>query len=174
MIQIKETCARKAALEIADVMDAQGGEWIVNAIDDEGYIMARVGSRYAGMLERSGSPSLAGPFNARWKVLFIANDLQEAKGAGNVKLARKVETASRRMYRSKTNRRSRNTVMMHVAMVLAKQPLSTDALAEKVGVDEQAIRNALRRLVHTGRVQRGRKVADQRRGGVRWLYEALA
>lgn len=153
-------------------MDAQGGEWIVNAVDDEGYIMARVGSIYAGMLQRSGSPSLAGPFSARWKIVFIAADLQEAKSQHSAKMARKVETAARRLYRSKKVRRSRNTVMMHVTMALAPKPITSDVIAEKIGVDEQCVRNALRRLMRGGTVRRGRNVLVG--GRARPLYEAVA
>lgn len=167
MIQIKEVAADKAALLIADVMDDKGGEWIVNCVDDEGYIMARVGSRYAGMLERSGA-TLAGPFNARWKIVFIAADLQETKPSGNARIARKAETAARRMYRTKSRPRSRSTVMMHVALALAEQPMSADVIAERIGTDQQTVRNALRRMMHGGMVRRGRKV------GIRSMYEAVA
>jgi hypothetical protein len=173
VIHITEVAADKAALQIADVMDDKGGQWLVNSVDDEGYIMARVGSPFANRLQRSGA-TLAGPFNARWKIVFIAADLQEAKCVGNIKIARKAETAARRMYRGKTIRRSRNTVMMHVALALSASPLTSDAIAERIGVDEQAVRNALRRLMHVGTVRRGRKVPDGGVGGVRSLYEAVA
>jgi len=169
MIQITETVADKAALQIADVMDDKGGEWIVNPVEDEGYVMARVGSPFANRLQRSGA-SLAGPFNARWKIVFIAADLQDAKCTGNVKIARKAATAARRMYRTTKTPRSRNTVMMHVALALAARPLTSDVIAERIGVSEQAVRNALRRLMRGGTG----KVPDGGRGGVRSLYEAIA
>ena len=52
-----------AAREIMQHMESHGGEWIVNAVEDEGYVMAKVGTLPGKRLSRSCSPSLCGPFS---------------------------------------------------------------------------------------------------------------
>ena len=157
MIQIKETEPGLAAHEIADVMAAQGGEWYVNAIDDEGYIMARMGSRYAGMLQRSGSPSLVGPLNAGWKLSFIAGDLGDAKRlSGAVDTQPPVNEAT--------------TVKM--AKVLRNGPMTVVAAANILGLPKRTALTVITRLVGRGMAKRTGKVVTGRSGRNPCLYEA--
>ena len=157
MIQIKETEPGRAAHEIADAMAAHGGEWIVNAIDDEGYIMARVGSRYAGMLQRSGSPTLAGPFNARWKLSFIAGDLRDAKRQGSpIDTQPPVDSSA----------------VAKMAKVLRNGPMTAVAAANILGMHKRTALTVITRLVGRGMARRTGKVVTGRSGRNPCLYEA--
>jgi len=62
-IHITTTAPEQAAVEIMRHMESHGGQWIVNAVEDEGYVMARVGTLCGKRLNRSCSPSLCGPFS---------------------------------------------------------------------------------------------------------------
>ncbi|TPG50173.1 hypothetical protein EAH75_01360 [Rhodanobacter glycinis] len=157
MIQIKETGPYRAAHEIAGVMIAQGGEWIVNAIDDEGYIMARVGSRYADMLQRSGSPSLVGPFNAKWKLSFIAGDLRDAQRLGGV-----VDTQAP----------ADQATTVKMAKVLRDGPMTVVAAANILGLHQRTALTVITGLVRRGMARRTGKAVTGRSGRNPCLYEA--
>jgi hypothetical protein len=62
-IHITTTATEQAAREIMRHMESHGGEWIVNAVEDEGYVIAKVGTLEGKRLSRSFSPSLCGPFS---------------------------------------------------------------------------------------------------------------
>ena len=81
-IHITTIAPEAAAVEIMEHMQARGGEWIVNAVEDEGYVMARVGTLDGKRLERSMSPCLCGPFSAAWSMRVIRKDLKDARDGG--------------------------------------------------------------------------------------------
>lgn len=157
MIQIKETEPGRAAHEIAAVMDAQGGEWIVNAVDDEGYIMARVGSIYAGMLQRSGSPSLVGPFNAGWKLSYIASDLRDARNLDTV---------------TDTQPPVNEAVTVKMAKVLRNGPMTVVNAANILGMPKRTALTVIVRLVNRGMARRTGMIVTGRAGRNPCLYEA--
>lgn len=158
MIQIKEIEPGRAAHEIADVISAQGGEWYVNAIDDEGYIMARIGSRYADMLQRSGSPSLVGPFSAGWKLSFIASDLRDARSLDSTAVDTQPPTDS--------------AITVKMAKVLRNGPMTVVAAANMLGMPKRTALTVIIRLVGRGMAKRTGKVVTGRSGRNPCLYEA--
>src|SRR5690242_1324317 len=73
--------AEAAAILMAHMRE-HGGEWIVNAMQKEGFMAARVGTFAGRSLERSLSPCLCGPFSAKWDLGFIEADMREANEIG--------------------------------------------------------------------------------------------
>ena len=145
MIQISEVAPDKAALAIADVLDSEGGRWLVNAVEDEGFVMARVGTLEGKRLERSGSPNLAGPFGTLWRISYIAADLAAAQKAG--RRVRAIETAPR-------NRkpRSRVELIARIVDMLGVRSRGASDLARDAGVSVETLHKALRRLKESGEV----------------------
>lgn len=81
-IHITTIAPESAAVEIMEHMQARGGEWIVNAVEDEGYVMARVGTLDGKRLERSLSPCLVGPFSSAWSLACVESDLKLSRAIG--------------------------------------------------------------------------------------------
>lgn len=163
MIHITEISADKAALQIADVMDERGGQWLVNAVDDEGYIMAREGSRYGKSLARSGSPSLTGPFDARCKVSYITDDLTEAKACG-----------LRRVSQSRVNPDSvaGNVLFRRMAAMLQDGPTTATTAAKALGITPKMASITICKLVGRGLATRAGKTRTGLSGRPHFLYEA--
>ena len=143
MIQISEVAPDKAALKIADLCDERGGQWIVNAVEDEGFVAARVGYPFAQRLERSGSPNLTGPFNARWRVCDIAAHLAAAQVAG-----RSVRVITPRTCKPKT----RFELMDRIAALLSDHAHRVTDMERATGASAFSIRAALRRMKESGDV----------------------
>jgi hypothetical protein len=157
MIHITEVAADKAALQIADVMGAKGGEWLVNSVDDEGYVMARVGSPFAKQLERSGSPALVGPFSAAWKLSYIAGDLRDAQ-----RLDSEVDTQPP----------VPEAITAKMAKVLRNGPITVVEAANMLGMPQRTALTVIVRLVGRGMARRTGKVVTGRSGRNPCLYEA--
>ena len=83
MYQVRHTKAGDAAAEI--LMKMGNGWWWIHADEDEGFRMARVNSPEGDRLAKSGSPSLAGPFNRDTDLMTLANELLKAQRAEYVK-----------------------------------------------------------------------------------------
>ena len=145
MIQISEVAPDKAALKIADLCDERGGQWIVNAVEDEGFVAARVGYPFAQRLERNGSPNLAGPFNSRWLVCNIAADLAAAQVAGR---SLRVVTSRDRTRKPKT----RLELMDLIAALLSDHAHRVTDMERATGASAFSIRAALRRMKESGDV----------------------
>lgn len=148
MICIHELAADKAALVIAGLCSEKGGEWLVNAVEDEGFVAARIGSPGGGRLARSGSPHLAGPFNARWSLHVIAADLADARSAGER------SDASRR----KEVSRFRADLLTKIVRLLGTGEKRVADLANATGVCAWTVRSALAML------KRGGEITKRRRG----------
>lgn len=157
MIQIKETEPFRAAQEIAQVMQERGGEWYVNAIEDEGYLMALFGSPDGGRMERSGSPSLSGPFSARWSLPMIAADLRESKEASQFAPTERKQIAIQAM----NNRAGRNERRKMVRLALSQSPRTASELAQLLCIDVETSRNTLRKMASVGIVRRARKKSNR-------------
>jgi hypothetical protein len=145
VIHITEVAADKAALAIADLCDDKGGEWLVNAVDDEGFVAARVGYPAGRRLARSGSPNIAGPFNARWRISVIAADLAAAQEAGRPVHA--VDTSSRIR-----KPQSRYELMTRILEMLSTRQCSMSDITQATGADVEAVRPALSRLKQSGEI----------------------
>jgi hypothetical protein len=78
-IHITTNAPHKAAREIMQHMESYGGEWIVNAVEDEGYIMAKAGTLAGKRLSRSLSPSLCGPFSTNTTVDEVEGRIRIAR-----------------------------------------------------------------------------------------------
>jgi hypothetical protein len=162
MIQIKEIDPAKASLIIADELRERGGEWYVNAIDAEGFIMARMGSRYADMLLRSGSPALAGPFNDKWKLSFIASDLREAQALSRYIKPRPVDSLPI----------TEDSAAARMAKLLQRGPMTAVAAANILGIHRRTALTAICRLVNRGMARSSGRVVNGGSGRNPYLYEA--
>lgn len=145
MIQVSEVAADKAALQIADVLDSEGGRWLVNAVEDEGFVMARVGTLECKRLERSGSPNLAGPFDARWLIAYIAEELRAAQMAGRYVRAVEVTPRSRKP-------KSRVELIARILDMLTTGEKGVAYMERVTGASNWTIRATLSRLVRAGEV----------------------
>lgn len=168
-VHITDEAADRAAHLILASMLQHGGEWLVNPVEEEGYVMARVGTPFADRLQRSGA-TFVGPVDARWDAAFIEADLIEAKHGENGATKRKIRAAAKRIYRGRKIKRTRRTILSFVLQALTDKPLTADAVAEHVGISEQAAKNAIRRLKRSGRIRIGGTGSSNRRV----LYEAAA
>jgi Uncharacterized conserved protein len=143
VIQVSEVAPDKAALAIADVLDSEGGRWLVNAVEDEGFVMARVGTLEGKRLERSGSPNLAGPFGTLWRISYIAADLAAAQKAGQ-----RVRVITPRIRAPK----SRYELIERIVALLGVRQRAASDLAQATGTSVDTVRKALRRLKQSGEV----------------------
>jgi len=83
MYQVRHTKAADAAAEI--LMRMGHSWWWIHADEDEGFRMARMNSPEGDRLAKSGSPSLAGPFNRETDLFTLTRELHKSQQAEYIK-----------------------------------------------------------------------------------------
>lgn len=158
--QITDKSSDVAAEAILGLIAKHGGNWIVNAIGGDGYIVMLDGTAYAAQLKRSGSPCLCGPFG-------------EGKDHDDIKAAL---IAARGGERTKPRKEHIMTgIKARICAELRLRKLSAVEVAERVKGDKDSVRIALNKLVKQKRV---RKTGEYRRrvstGRAAVVYSAVA
>lgn len=136
-----------AALDVLGWIDRYGGEWIVNAVEDEGFIMARMGTMDAERLERSGSDSLCGVFDSSSEPESVAADLLAGREAP--------KKPRRAMVRGTTER---------VIEALRLGEATSTELAKRIGIEENVVQTTMSRLEKKYVVRKTGKMRQNKRG----------
>lgn len=136
----------QAAVEIMRHM-ARGGEWIVNAVEDEGYVMARVGTLDGKRLSRSLSPSLCGPFSASTSVDEVEGRIRIAR---RISLGVKSDSAQRE---AKAKGDDWVSPTRRAEEMLAEGPVKIADLVETIGISRGAAHKLMYRLIESKRAQ---------------------
>lgn len=164
-IEIEHKSPHRAALVLKATMDANGGEWIANAVGAEGYVVARVGSLAGKRLSRSGAAGLCGPFAATDTLPAITEHLAAGRKAYHDAYGPDtVDEPSESVY-----------LPAHEEAFHAMRDglASVDTLIKATGRSEASIKHALLRLRKEGRIE----LAVPSRGGhapTRALYRMVA
>lgn len=134
-----------AAREIMQHMESNGGEWIVNAVEKEGYILAR--GPYAKQLLRSGSRTLVGPIDATvpFDRLHGMLRLAHSKSLGEAP-RKKRPSESNRDVPIKPGTQQRAWAEMQ------KRNWTVRELADQLGVTRGIAMNAVQKLLRSRRV----------------------
>lgn len=102
-ILIAETECCRAAKRIRIRLKVRGGAWVGQAHDDGTYEMVRAGEERAQRILRSGSPCVAGTFNADVGMTDLRDALAYAR-LGEVAYKRRPKTAAERAWHAKYQR----------------------------------------------------------------------
>lgn len=130
-------------------MREQGGEWIVNAMQKEGFMAAQVGSPAGNSLERSMSPCLCGPFSALWDLGFVEADMREANEIGR---AMKTSAAGRSKPGRPRNDGEPKGDEIPVVQILRERPLAVVPLAAMLDWKPKKAADHIRSLRRRGHV----------------------
>lgn len=146
-IHITTIAPESAAVEIMAHMQRHGGEWIVNAVEDEGYVMARVGTLDGKRLSRSCSPSLCGPFSA-------ATTIDELEG--RARIARRI-SLSGKSASSQREPAERDddwvSPTRRAEEMLEDGPVKISDLVEVIGISRGAAHKLMYRLMESKRAK---------------------
>jgi len=147
LIHITTIAPEQAAVEIMKHMDFHGGQWIVNAVEDEGYIMAKVGTLCGKRLSRSCSPSLCGPFST-------GTSMDELEG--RVRIARRISlggksASSQRKAQPKDDGWVSPT--RRAEEMLAEGNIRISDLVEVIGISRGAAHKLMYRLIESNRAR---------------------
>lgn len=165
MYQIRHIKPIDAAAEILLAITKEGGYWWVHADEDEGFRLVRLGMPYGDRLARSGSPSLAGPFDRSMDLQTMANELHKAQQAEYVKniFRPHVPLGKTRLIEL------RQTIMD----ALEDQPMTVHQMADLCGTTTFEISMAINPLRKYGRiVPEGKEVSV--RGGRAFYWKRAA
>lgn len=135
---ITDKSSNVGATGILALIAEHGGEWIVNAVDNEGYIVMRDGTSYAAQLRRSGSPNLCGPFRA-------GDSYDTIKTA--LRAARTVEWSPRK-------EPPMGGLKLEAFEALAGGEMSSVEIAARINANAQSVSRALRELAASRHVRR--------------------
>jgi hypothetical protein len=171
-IHITTVAPEEAAIEIMQHMESRGGEWIVNAVEDEGYVMARIGTLDGKRLERSLSPCLCGPFDARWSLATMTIDLRAARAIGyGVKSSLKRPAEPRRSHLGRPP--GGHISPTHETLKrLEQRNWTVSELAADLNITRRSAQNAVQKLLRSNRA----KLVERRPfcGGWMGVYGAAA
>jgi hypothetical protein len=148
-IHITTNAPHKAAREIMQHMESYGGEWIVNAVEDEGYIMARVGTLDGKRLGRSLSPALCGPFGCVTDLGMLSGELcvARAKSLGVKADSDRIEKEKAKPVRDA----SWESPTQATLKLLEKQNITVAELREKLKLSRGGAHSVMARLVESNR-----------------------
>lgn len=146
-IHITTDAPAEAAATLMAHMREQGGEWIVNAMQKEGFMAARVGTFAGQSLERSLSPCLCGPFNARWSLGVIEDDMREANEIG---YGMKTSAAGRSKRGRPRHTGKPQGDEIAVVEILREKPMAAATVAERAGWKTKKAADLLRKLLDRG------------------------
>ena len=159
-IHITETAPEKAAREVIRFAREHGGEWFANALEDDGYLIARVGTLDGKRLERSFSPCLCGPFSAEWSRPAIASDLRYARAVSLAVAAGQPIPEAHKSNRGRPPKGSRPRVEIALDKLKDKS-MTIGELASALSVGRAAARNYVFKLMHGEQI----RVIEQRASG---------
>lgn len=142
-IHITTDAPEEAANLLMAHMREHGGQWIVNAMQKEGFMAARVGTAAAKSLERSFSPCLCGPFNDRWSAEYIEADMREANEIGYG--MKSSEAGRSKAGRPKLDGPPRGDEVA-VVEVLRERPLAAEPIAQRLGWKTKKVADHIRNL----------------------------
>jgi len=171
-IHITTIAPAEAAAILMAHMREQGGEWIVNAMQKEGFMAARVGTFAGRSLERSLSTCLCGPFSDRWSLEFIEADMRDANEIG---YGLKTSAAGRSKPGRPRNDGEPRGDEVHVVEILRERPLAIVPIAEMLGWKPKKVADHIRSLRRRDHVVLAwREITPGSQNIERHVYKAVA
>lgn len=167
-IHITTTAPELAAVEIMQHMEAHGGEWIVNAVEDEGYVMAR--GPHARQLMRSGSPAIVEAITADWALAKLAGHLKMARARSKALGPRSAGPAPRSTVGRPAGEAA--NIIGRVRECVSRRYVTTRDVADELGIPTRAASRALFALKARKEVKVVERIA--RHVGHEYVYGAAA
>lgn len=165
MYQISHTKPAEAAAQILMTITKEGGYWWVHADEDEGFRMASMNSADGNRLARSGSPSLAGPFDKSVDIETLAKEIHKAQ---------RIEFRTPPPYGTRTNARHDLVAMRQTILdALVDQDMTVKDMAVVCGATAVDIQSAINTLRKYGRIKKAGR-AERVQGGVMNYWKRAA